>query len=142
MYADTDATVPGMLGELAMQRRARAQNEGAVEVLALNTELVKTRGQVQRYQSCLAMLAKFDRRNRDALAKALHELKVSRTQAADYLEQLKCGLSRRYVGSSRADQSDAGLDIRNGYRRQWQARLPLAISLATLALSIGASPVR
>jgi hypothetical protein len=130
-YADPDATVPG-----------RAGNAGAVAVPALNTELNRARVQLQRYQNCLAMLVKINRRNRGALARALKDLKASRTQAADYHQQLKHDPTRRHESLSRAGESDAHPDTRDGYRRQWQARLPLVVLLATLVLSIGASPVR
>jgi len=140
-YVDTELTVPGMLGELEMQRRAKARSQGAGEVPEVNSELARARGEVQRYQNCLAMLARIDRRNRGALATALQDLKVARTQAADYLEQLKRDLSRRYVGTSGAGQSDAPAVRSDGYERPWQARLPLAVSLVALVLSMGAPPV-
>jgi hypothetical protein len=140
--ADTDATVPGMAVQLEIQRRARKAGEGAVNVLALNTELVRARGQVQRYRNCLAMLARFDRKNRSALTAALHDLKLSRTQAADYLEQLSGGVSRRYVAASSADRSHPATDFGDERQRRWQMHSSLAVSLAALLLVVGASPVR
>jgi hypothetical protein len=138
VYAETVATVPGMLGKLEMQRQLMVESESAAEVPASNTGLTRARGQLQRYQNGRAMLGKIDRRNRGALATALRELKISGAQAADYLEQLTCDRSRRYEGTSSAGKSDTLQERRDGYRRPWQARLPLAVCLVALVPSMGA----
>jgi hypothetical protein len=140
--ADPEATAPGITARLARQRAAQSAGDGAVQVQALNTELVRARGQVQRYQNCLAMLARFDRNNRSALSAALRDLKRSRTEAADYLEQLRGGVARRDGAASSAgrfDQAGEGGDAR---RRRWQKRWSIAVSLVALLLVVGASPVR
>jgi hypothetical protein len=45
------------------------------------------------------------------------------------------------VGTPEAGAADAISSVRNGYGRQWQAVVPMAVWLVTLVLSMGASPV-
>jgi hypothetical protein len=140
--ADTDVTVPGLVGALEMQRRATLGSREAAEIPPAHSELVRARGEVQKYQNCLAMLARIDRRNRGALATALRELATARAQAADSRAQMKPDLSRRDPDSRGADRPEAPAapgDPRPG--RTWHSRLPLALCLVTLLLSMSAPPV-
>ncbi len=140
--ADMDVTVPGLVGALAMQRQARSGSCEAAEVPPAQSELARARSEVQKYQNCLAMLARIDRRNRGALATALRDLATARAQAADYRAQVKPDPSQSSPGSPVAHRSEAIADSGDDRReRTWKSKVPLALCVVTLLLSMGAPPV-
>ncbi len=123
----------------AMQERAATRNELESDAQALKIELLRARGQVQRYRKRLAIVAEFGHRTRRALADTQRELHVSRGQAMDHWERLKSNEWGRAVREQINGELTA-TSVSRDHMHVWRpGRSSQAIVLASVLLSVGAS---
>jgi hypothetical protein len=127
-------------GALAKQERAATPKERAGDVRALRIELLNARATVQRYRKRLAILADFGHRTRSALASTQRELSVSRSQAADYCERLRCIEWRRLVREQINGESTGTSATRDRMRLWRPVRSSRAVAFAAVLVGVGASP--